>query len=108
MTAFRFALAMLTRSQIAAWLLAVSLVTGSALPTSAAIIGLLLTGFVGAQYFLRGAFLESLELKAYDARAQPSTDLEPKTDVVIVAGDISWATRPTEVADDLAWLQAHR
>ncbi len=27
-------------------------------------------------------------------------------DVVIVAGDISWATRPTEVLDDLAWLEA--
>ncbi|MFO0598176.1 MAG: metallophosphoesterase [Myxococcaceae bacterium] len=25
-------------------------------------------------------------------------------DVVIVAGDISWATRPTEVLDDLKWL----
>lgn len=25
-------------------------------------------------------------------------------DVVIVAGDISWATRPTEVMDDLKWL----
>jgi hypothetical protein len=25
-------------------------------------------------------------------------------DLVIVAGDISWATRPTEVLDDLAWL----
>lgn len=27
-------------------------------------------------------------------------------DAVIVAGDISWATKPTEVADDLAWLDA--
>jgi predicted phosphohydrolase len=27
-----------------------------------------------------------------------------KDDVVIVAGDISWATRPTEVQDDLKWL----
>ncbi|MBL8922087.1 MAG: metallophosphoesterase [Myxococcaceae bacterium] len=27
-------------------------------------------------------------------------------DVVIVAGDISWATRPTEVLEDLAWLDA--
>jgi predicted phosphohydrolase len=27
-------------------------------------------------------------------------------DLVIVAGDISWATRPTEVLDDLAWLDA--
>lgn len=27
-------------------------------------------------------------------------------DVVIVAGDISWATRPTEVQEDLAWLDA--
>jgi predicted phosphohydrolase len=25
-------------------------------------------------------------------------------DVVIVAGDISWATRPNEVLDDLKWL----
>jgi predicted phosphohydrolase len=27
-------------------------------------------------------------------------------DVVIVAGDISWATRPNEVMDDLKWLDA--
>lgn len=27
-------------------------------------------------------------------------------DVIIVAGDISWATRPTEVLEDLAWLDA--
>lgn len=27
-------------------------------------------------------------------------------DVVIVAGDISWATRPEEVVDDLKWLDA--
>jgi predicted phosphohydrolase len=27
-------------------------------------------------------------------------------DVVIVAGDISWATRPAEVLEDLAWLDA--
>lgn len=27
-------------------------------------------------------------------------------DVVIVAGDISWATRPNEVMGDLAWLEA--
>lgn len=27
-------------------------------------------------------------------------------DVVIVAGDISWATRPNEVQDDLKWLDA--
>jgi uncharacterized protein len=27
-------------------------------------------------------------------------------DVVIVAGDISWATRPAEVMDDLGWLDA--
>ncbi len=27
-------------------------------------------------------------------------------DAVIVAGDISWATKPAEVADDLAWLDA--
>jgi hypothetical protein len=27
-------------------------------------------------------------------------------DVIIVAGDISWATRPAEVAEDLAWLDA--
>lgn len=37
--------------------------------------------------------------RAWDERVAP-------TDVVIVAGDISWATRPTEVQDDLAWLQA--
>jgi len=27
-------------------------------------------------------------------------------DLVLVVGDISWATRPTEVGDDLAWLDA--
>lgn len=27
-------------------------------------------------------------------------------DAIIVAGDISWATRPTEVLEDLAWLDA--
>ena len=27
-------------------------------------------------------------------------------DAIIVAGDISWATKPAEVADDLAWLDA--
>lgn len=27
-------------------------------------------------------------------------------DLIIVAGDISWATRPAEVMDDLAWLDA--
>jgi len=27
-------------------------------------------------------------------------------DAIIVAGDISWATKPVEVADDLAWLDA--
>jgi predicted phosphohydrolase len=37
--------------------------------------------------------------RAWDERVRPE-------DVVIVAGDISWATRPTEVMDDLAWLDA--
>lgn len=27
-------------------------------------------------------------------------------DAILVAGDISWATKPAEVADDLAWLDA--
>ena len=27
-------------------------------------------------------------------------------DIVIVAGDISWATRPPEVLEDLKWLDA--
>jgi hypothetical protein len=36
---------------------------------------------------------------AWDALVTPD-------DGVIVAGDISWATRPNEVADDLAWLDA--
>jgi len=31
-------------------------------------------------------------------------DLVEAEDVVIVAGDISWATRPAEVLDDLRWL----
>ena len=37
--------------------------------------------------------------RAWDAMVRPE-------DVVIVAGDISWATRPTEVMGDLAWLDA--
>jgi predicted phosphohydrolase len=37
--------------------------------------------------------------KAWDELVTPE-------DVVIVAGDISWATRPSEVAEDLAWLDA--
>lgn len=37
--------------------------------------------------------------EAWDALVAPD-------DAVIVAGDISWATRSTEVADDLKWLDA--
>ncbi|MFN0063775.1 MAG: metallophosphoesterase [Myxococcaceae bacterium] len=37
--------------------------------------------------------------KAWDERVKPE-------DVVIIAGDISWATRPTEVLEDLAWIEA--
>jgi predicted phosphohydrolase len=37
--------------------------------------------------------------EAWDALVGPE-------DAVIVAGDISWATRPAEVMDDLAWLDA--
>ncbi len=37
--------------------------------------------------------------RAWDEKVRPE-------DVVIVAGDISWATRATEVQDDLAWLNA--
>jgi predicted phosphohydrolase len=37
--------------------------------------------------------------RAWDEKVAPD-------DAVIVAGDISWATRPTEVMDDLAWLDA--
>jgi predicted phosphohydrolase len=33
-------------------------------------------------------------------------DLVHPSDAIIVAGDISWATRPNEVMDDLAWLDA--
>lgn len=33
-------------------------------------------------------------------------ELVSPDDVVLVVGDISWATRPTEVADDLAWIHA--
>ncbi|MBI5596187.1 MAG: CHASE2 domain-containing protein [Elusimicrobia bacterium] len=52
-----------------------------------ALIGLVLTGFVAASYLFQGAFLEGLELKAYDARAQFRVDLEPSSEVVIVAID---------------------
>ncbi|MBI2363084.1 MAG: CHASE2 domain-containing protein, partial [Elusimicrobia bacterium] len=52
-----------------------------------ALIGLVLTGFVAASYLFQGAFLEGLELKAYDARAQFRVDLEPSSEVVIVAVD---------------------
>lgn len=37
--------------------------------------------------------------RAWDETVRPE-------DAVIVAGDISWATRPSEVLDDLAWLDA--
>jgi predicted phosphohydrolase len=37
--------------------------------------------------------------RAWDARVGPE-------DGVLVVGDISWATRPAEVLEDLAWLQA--
>jgi hypothetical protein len=37
--------------------------------------------------------------RAWDAKVTPE-------DVIIVAGDISWATRPHEVMDDLKWLDA--
>ena len=37
--------------------------------------------------------------RAWDEEVAPG-------DVVIVAGDISWATRPAEVQEDLAWLDA--
>lgn len=37
--------------------------------------------------------------KAWDEKVRPD-------DVVIVAGDISWGTRPNEVQDDLKWLDA--
>jgi len=37
--------------------------------------------------------------KAWDEKVKPD-------DFVIVAGDISWATRPNEVEGDLAWLDA--
>ena len=37
--------------------------------------------------------------EAWDALVGPD-------DAVIVAGDISWATRPAEVMEDLAWLEA--
>ncbi|MBI3297751.1 MAG: CHASE2 domain-containing protein [Elusimicrobia bacterium] len=58
-----------------------------------ALIGLLLTGFVAGSYVLRGAFLEGLELKAYDARSQLRVDLEPSSEVVIVAIDDDSITR---------------
>lgn len=35
--------------------------------------------------------------RAWDEKVRPD-------DVIIVAGDISWATRATEVADDLRWI----
>lgn len=38
-------------------------------------------------------------MRNWDALVRPE-------DVVIVAGDISWATRTTEVQEDLAWLDA--
>src|SRR4051794_17704010 len=37
--------------------------------------------------------------RAWDEKVKPD-------DCVIVAGDISWATRPNEVEGDLAWLDA--
>jgi predicted phosphohydrolase len=37
--------------------------------------------------------------RAWDEKVRPE-------DVVIVAGDISWASKPNEVLEDLAWLEA--
>ncbi len=37
--------------------------------------------------------------RAWDEKVKPD-------DAIILAGDLSWATRPTEVMEDLAWLDA--
>ncbi|MDE2293488.1 MAG: CHASE2 domain-containing protein, partial [Elusimicrobia bacterium] len=58
-----------------------------------ALIGLALTAFVAGSYVLRGSFLEGLELKSYDARAQLRTELDPSTPVAIIAIDDDSITR---------------
>ncbi|MFC1679809.1 CHASE2 domain-containing serine/threonine-protein kinase, partial [Elusimicrobiota bacterium] len=52
-----------------------------------ALIGLFLTGGIAASYVLGFQFLEILELKAYDLQAEYRTNLDPSTDIVIVAID---------------------
>ena len=49
-----------------------------------ALIGLLLTGFVLASYALQSGFLETIELKSFDLRAQLRTNLDPTADIAIV------------------------
>jgi predicted phosphohydrolase len=55
----------------------------------------------------RGKDMERFGWKGHPEPLRAAWDAKVGADdCVIVAGDISWATRPTEVAGDLAWLDA--
>ncbi|MFA5139735.1 MAG: CHASE2 domain-containing protein [Elusimicrobiota bacterium] len=78
-----------------------------------AIIGLLLTGYVLASYTFQFGFLEMIELKTFDLRAQLRTNLDPTADIAIVAIDDEsierlgrWPWSRTVVADLLRKLEA--
>ncbi|MFA6091518.1 MAG: CHASE2 domain-containing protein [Elusimicrobiota bacterium] len=77
------------------------------------LLGLAVSLFVGGSYVMQGAFLESLELKAYDARAKFRQSLEPPTDVVLIAIDDDsiarmgrWPWPRTRIAEMLDLLVA--
>ncbi|MBI5243256.1 MAG: CHASE2 domain-containing protein [Elusimicrobia bacterium] len=52
-----------------------------------ALLGLVISLFVAGSYVVRGAFMESLEFKAYDMRAKLRMNVEPPGDPVIIAID---------------------
>jgi serine/threonine-protein kinase len=52
-----------------------------------AAIGLVLTGFVAVSYLISLPLLESVELKAYDMRSQLRQNLDPSSEIVLVAID---------------------
>ncbi|MFH1723955.1 MAG: CHASE2 domain-containing protein [Elusimicrobiota bacterium] len=52
-----------------------------------ALLGLFLTVVVLGSFLLQASWIESLELKLYDMRAQLRTNLDPSSDIVLVAID---------------------
>ena len=77
-----------------------------------ALIGLILALFVAGSYFYRQSFLEGLELKAYDMRAQLRGNIDPAQEIVIVAIDDDsiarlgrWPWPRTRIAEGLQRLR---